>query len=80
MLRASAALHIPTAELFRPLIPVQVVGLAFVFDRGYMLGKREERRLGIVGTRGRCRCASRMLHRRAAGAAAARPLLDQCRC
>ena len=27
MLRASAALHIPTAELFRPLIPVQIVGL-----------------------------------------------------
>ena len=32
-LRASAALHIPTTELFRPLIPVQIVGLAFVFAR-----------------------------------------------
>ena len=37
-LRASAALHIPTTELFRPLIPVQLVGLAFVFAVAWMLG------------------------------------------
>ena len=46
-LRASAALHIPTTDLFRPLIPVQLVGLAFVFTVAYTLGKREERRLGL---------------------------------
>ena len=46
-LRASAALHIPTTDLFRPLIPVQLVGLAFVFIVAYALGKREERRLGL---------------------------------
>ncbi len=46
-LRASAALHIPTTDLFRPLIPVQIVGLAFVFIVAYALGKREERRLGL---------------------------------
>ena len=47
-LRASAALHIPTSELFRPLIPVQIVGLAFVFAVAWMLGTREERRLGVA--------------------------------
>jgi len=38
-------LHIPTADLFRPLIPVQIVGLTFVFAVAYLLGRREERRL-----------------------------------
>ena len=51
-LRASAALHIPTTDLFRPLIPVQLVGLAFVFIVAYALGKREERRLGLSGLEG----------------------------
>ena len=46
-LRASAALHISTTEIFRPLIPVQLVGLTVVFGVAYMLGKREERRLGL---------------------------------
>ena len=45
VLRASAALQIPTTELFRPLIPVQAVGLVFVFAVAYGLGRREERRL-----------------------------------
>jgi citrate-Mg2+:H+ or citrate-Ca2+:H+ symporter, CitMHS family len=47
VLRASAALHIPTVDLFRPLIPVQLVGLTFVFVVAYVLGKREERRLTL---------------------------------
>jgi CitMHS family citrate-Mg2+:H+ or citrate-Ca2+:H+ symporter len=45
VLRASAALRIPTSELFLPLIPVQAVGLAFVFTVAWLLGRREERRL-----------------------------------
>ena len=45
MLRASAALQIPTAALFLPLMPVQVVGLVFVFAVAWLLGRREERRL-----------------------------------
>ena len=45
MLRASSALHIPTTDLFRPLVPVQAVGLIFVFGVAYWLGRREERRL-----------------------------------
>ena len=46
MIRASASLHLPVSALFNPLIPIQIVGLAFVFGTAWMLGKREERRLG----------------------------------
>lgn len=45
--RASSALHIPLATLFRPILPVQIVGLVFVFGVCYWLGVREQRRLGI---------------------------------
>jgi CitMHS family citrate-Mg2+:H+ or citrate-Ca2+:H+ symporter len=45
MLRASTALHIPARDLFRPLIPVQAVGLAFTFAVAYLLGRREAWRL-----------------------------------
>jgi citrate-Mg2+:H+ or citrate-Ca2+:H+ symporter, CitMHS family len=44
MIRASASLHIPVTELFRPLVPVQGVGLVFVFTVAWLLGRREERR------------------------------------
>jgi citrate-Mg2+:H+ or citrate-Ca2+:H+ symporter, CitMHS family len=44
MIRASASLHIPVTQLFRPLIPVQLVGLAFVFTVAWLLGRRAERR------------------------------------
>jgi CitMHS family citrate-Mg2+:H+ or citrate-Ca2+:H+ symporter len=47
VLRSSAALHVPVAELFQPLIPVQIVGLAFVFISAWLLGRREEKRLGL---------------------------------
>lgn len=40
MLRASAALNLPVSTLFRPLVPVQAVGLAFVFAVAYYLGRR----------------------------------------
>ena len=46
MVRASAALHIPVADIFGPLIPAQAVGLLFVFGAAWALGRREERRLG----------------------------------
>src|SRR3954453_13978556 len=48
MIRASAALHIPVSTIFMPLIPVQVVGLIFVFGVAYWLGHKEERRLGLT--------------------------------
>ncbi|ARB29451.1 citrate transporter [Pseudomonas tolaasii] len=47
VLRSSAALHVPVADLFQPLIPVQIVGLAFVFACAWWLGRREEKRLGL---------------------------------
>lgn len=46
MIRSSAALHIPVAEIFRPLIPVQIVGLVYMFAVSWWLGRREEKRLG----------------------------------
>jgi CitMHS family citrate-Mg2+:H+ or citrate-Ca2+:H+ symporter len=47
-LRAATALHVTTTDLFRPLIPVQAIGLAFVFAVAVVLGRRETRRLGPV--------------------------------
>ena len=47
MLRASAALKLPIPEIFNPLLPVQIVGLVFIFGVSYWLGRREEHRLGI---------------------------------
>lgn len=47
VLRSSAALHVPVSDLFQPLIPVQIVGLVFVFTCAWLLGRREERRLGL---------------------------------
>jgi CitMHS family citrate-Mg2+:H+ or citrate-Ca2+:H+ symporter len=43
MIRASASLHIPVPQLFRPLVPVQAVGLVFVFTVAWVLGRRAER-------------------------------------
>jgi len=43
MVRASAALELPVAALFRPLVTVQIVGLLFVFGVAFVLGRRAER-------------------------------------
>jgi len=48
MIRASASLKLPIPEIFTPLVPVQVVGLVFVFAVAWWLGKREEKRLGLA--------------------------------
>ncbi|WCS23818.1 citrate:proton symporter [Methylobacterium sp. NMS14P] len=48
MIRASAALKLPIPEIFSPLVPVQAVGLVFIFAVSYWLGLREERRLALV--------------------------------
>lgn len=47
MIRSAAALKIPVASIFNPLLPVQAVGLAFVFSACWWLGKRESKRLGL---------------------------------
>lgn len=44
-LRAASALKVPVHDLFAPMFPVQLVGLAFVFAASWWLGRREERRL-----------------------------------
>lgn len=48
-LRASAALHIPMTELYLPMVPVQIAGMLFVFACAWMMGVREQRRLGLTG-------------------------------
>lgn len=48
-LRASAALHIPMTELYLPMVPVQICGMLFVFACAWMMGMREQRRLGLTG-------------------------------
>jgi CitMHS family citrate-Mg2+:H+ or citrate-Ca2+:H+ symporter len=43
------SLKLPVTDIFLPLIAVQAVGLAYVFVIAYLLGRREERRLGLTG-------------------------------
>ena len=47
MIRASASLKLPIPEIFNPLVPIQAIGLIFIFTVAWWLGKREERRLGL---------------------------------
>ncbi|MBP2303406.1 CitMHS family transporter [Azospirillum picis] len=47
MIRSAAALKVPVTDIFNPLIAVQGIGLLFIFTVAFLLGKREERRLGL---------------------------------
>ena len=47
-LRASAALHLPITELYLPMVPVQLCGMVFVLACAWMLGRREQRRIGAA--------------------------------
>lgn len=49
VIRAAAALQIPTTDIFLPLLPIQIIGLIFVFGSAYWLGRKEEIRLGLTG-------------------------------
>jgi CitMHS family citrate-Mg2+:H+ or citrate-Ca2+:H+ symporter len=62
MIRASASLHLPISDLFNPLIPVQAVGLVFVFGAACWLGRREEARLGLTATGGSVPMPERVLN------------------
>ncbi len=44
-LRAAAALHTTPLVIFKPLLPVQAVGIVYVFAAALWLGRREQRRL-----------------------------------
>jgi len=48
-LRAAAALKLPVAEIFNPMLPLLAVGLVYVFGISYFLGRREEKRLAAAG-------------------------------
>jgi CitMHS family citrate-Mg2+:H+ or citrate-Ca2+:H+ symporter len=48
-IRAAAALNIDVMEIYRPLIPVHLAGFAFVLLGAWLLGAREEKRLGCAG-------------------------------
>jgi CitMHS family citrate-Mg2+:H+ or citrate-Ca2+:H+ symporter len=54
MIRAAASLHITVASIFNPLIPVQLVGILFVFSAAWWMGRKEAVRLGLnfTGKRG----------------------------
>lgn len=45
-LRAASALHTSPMALFRPLIPVQIIGLVYVFIVAIYLGRKERNRIG----------------------------------
>jgi CitMHS family citrate-Mg2+:H+ or citrate-Ca2+:H+ symporter len=47
-LRAATALEMPVTELFNPVLPSLLTGLAFVLFIAYRLGKREKQRLGDI--------------------------------
>lgn len=47
-LRAASALHTTPLALFKPLIPVQIIGLAYVFAVTIYLGRKEKRRIGTI--------------------------------
>ncbi len=49
MIRAASALEVSTHDLFTPLIPAQLTGLAFMVFMGWYWGRKEEKRLGLVG-------------------------------
>ncbi|HEX6464702.1 MAG TPA: citrate:proton symporter [Vicinamibacterales bacterium] len=51
MIRASASLHIPVAQLFRPLVPVQIVGLIFVFGVAWVMGRKGSKVPGFQGSK-----------------------------
>jgi CitMHS family citrate-Mg2+:H+ or citrate-Ca2+:H+ symporter len=48
VIRAAAALHVSTTDIFNPLISVQIVGWLFAFGVAFWVGKREEKRLGLT--------------------------------
>ncbi|MFJ8238088.1 CitMHS family transporter [Ureibacillus sp. NPDC094379] len=48
IVRAAASLNVEINDLFLPLIPVMVAGLAWVLFSAYILGKKERARLGVL--------------------------------
>ncbi len=51
-LRAATSLQVQITDLYNPVIPAQLCGLAFVMLVAFWLGRRETRRLGIIESAG----------------------------
>src|SRR5690625_4446538 len=47
-IRAATALDISVVELYRPMIPVQVIGIICVIIASYFLGRQERKKLGVI--------------------------------
>lgn len=47
--RAISALNLDANEVFLPLVPVMLGGILWVLFTAYVLGKKERKRLGILG-------------------------------
>ena len=60
-LRAAAALRIPVTEVFNPLLPALAAGLVYALGVAYLLGRREEARLGLGRSRASARAFTREL-------------------
>ena len=46
--RAMAALHLDSSDLFIPIIPAMVAGIAWTLFAAYLIGRKERRRIGTV--------------------------------
>lgn len=46
--RAASALHVEASDVFVPMLPAMIVGVASVIGLAYVLGMRERRRLGSL--------------------------------
>ncbi|MCX7636017.1 MAG: citrate:proton symporter, partial [Syntrophales bacterium] len=51
-LRAATSLQVSVTDLYNPVIPAQLCGLAFVLLVAFWLGRREAKRLGALETQG----------------------------
>jgi citrate-Mg2+:H+ or citrate-Ca2+:H+ symporter, CitMHS family len=47
-LRAATSLQVPITDLYNPVIPAQLCGLAFVMLVAFWLGRKETKRLGVA--------------------------------
>ena len=47
--RAMTALHLEMGDIFTPVIPSMVGGVLFVLFMAYCLGRKERKRIGVIG-------------------------------
>ena len=47
--RAMAALDLESSDVFLPVLPAMIAGIAWVLFAAYMIGRKERRRIGVAG-------------------------------